>query len=84
MLMPPEGEVVSDPAATALQADLLAVREALLNVGDQPTACDLLTAVGLIREARKGAGVDLMRAWNSATAEQQGLFLTAIGIERVA
>jgi hypothetical protein len=71
---------VTDPAVRQLEADMLEVQSCLMNVGLRPAVADLIECVKLVREARKGVRIGLLRAWEGATEDERDWLLNAIGV----
>jgi hypothetical protein len=66
-----QSEGVTDPAVRELERDLLECQGAFLNSGLRPTCSDLIEAVRIVREARKGAKMGLLRAWEGASEDER-------------
>jgi hypothetical protein len=81
--MPLEVAAAADPTASALEADLLARQRATMSLGLQAAASELVECVKLLREHRRGAEIDLIRAFNAATDEERA-WLIAFAKARVA
>ena len=78
-LGPLESAGVTDPQARELERDLLECQAAMMNLGLRPTPADLLTAVSLVREARKGQKMGLLRAWESASDDEREWLVETVG-----
>ena len=77
-LDPFQGEAVKTGPGRELEADLLECQSVMMNLGLRPTPADLLEAAKMLREARKGAKMGLLRAWEGASQEEREWLLDAI------
>jgi hypothetical protein len=79
VLDPFQAEATTDPQARSLEADLLQCQSVMMGIGLRASAADLIEAVKLVREAKKGSRMELLRAWEGASEDERAWFVGVIG-----